>query len=87
MTGSDDSLREYDVDDEEENDTCCDEDLSCDSDANVLRMCAPCEAHGTRNYSCHAETEEHPRHKEFVALSLVELEDRHVHNCSPKEES
>ena len=41
MRSSHDSLCKDEVDDEEEEDACCDEDLCSDSDGYVSRMCAP----------------------------------------------
>lgn len=48
---SDDTLCEYDVDNEEEDDACRDEDLGGDGDSDVCRACGPDDAHDAGNYS------------------------------------
>lgn len=80
----DDPLREDQVDDEKQDHTCCDEDLCCDCYADVGLAAGPDYAHYAGGDSCHAETEHHPGHYEFVAAALVNLEDCHVRN-GPKD--
>ena len=46
MGGSDDPLREDDIDNEEQDDACSDEDLRGDSEGDVLRASSPGDAQG-----------------------------------------
>jgi len=76
--GSDNALREYEVDDEEEDDASSDEDLCRNGDGDASYASRPDETHGAGYYSGHAETEEEARHNEFVAAVEVDLEDYHM---------
>ncbi len=86
MTRSHYPLSEQKVDDEEQDHSSGNEDVGRDSYADVLRSCSPDDAHDHGGDASHAETEHHAGDVEFVASSLVDLEDRHVADGADKEE-
>ena len=71
VPGSDDPLSENHVDDEEEHHTGSDENVGGDRDANIMRIARPDNPHNLSHHACHAETEQHSRHEELVALPLI----------------
>lgn len=71
MRGSNDSLCENQVDDEEQNDSSSHEDLCGNGDSDVGWPSCPNDTHDAGNDASHAEAEHHCRHDEFVTSSVV----------------
>ena len=59
MRGPNDALCEDEVDDEQQDDSRCDEDLGRDGYADVGGTSGPYDAHDTGDDAGHAETEHH----------------------------
>ena len=87
VAGSDDPLSKHQIHNEQQQDAGGHEDVSGDGDADVAWIARPYYAHDLCDYSCHAETEEHGRHDEFVAAPSVDLEYCHVAGGTNYEEN
>ena len=78
MRGSDNPLREDDVDDEKQDHPRSDEDLRRNRDGYGGGSGRPHDPQHARRRSRHAEPELDPRHDELVSATPVQLENGHV---------
>lgn len=78
MTGSYNPLSKKKVDNEEQDHSNCNEDVGRYRYLGTMLSKSPDDAHDHGGGAGHAETEHHAGHDEFVASSLVDLEDGHV---------
>lgn len=80
------ALRKKQIYNEEEQDPRRDEDLRCNGNPYVIWVTGPCDAHGIRDETGHAEAECHGGGDEFVAAAVVALEEGHVGYSRGEEE-
>lgn len=85
MCSSYNSLREYEVDEEQDQDSRVSKDLRCDGDLDIVRIASPDDAHDAGDISSHTESKHQAGHEELVAFALVCLEDEHVARRSKDE--
>lgn len=83
---SDDALGEDEINDKQEDDACCDEDLRRDGNGNVGRPGGPDDSHDAGSDAGHAETKHHSGHDEFMTAPLIQLENGHVGDGAENEE-
>lgn len=80
------SLREDEVDEEENQYAGSHEDLRSYCDRDVVGVAGPDYTKRAGHDSGHAEAERKPGHDEFVSMTLVDLEDGHMANGATDEE-
>lgn len=56
MRSSHNSLREYEVDEEQDQNSCVSEDLRCYSDFDIVRIASPDDAHDAGDGASHTES-------------------------------
>lgn len=83
---SDYPLREDDVDDKQEDHSCCHEDLRRYGDGDLGRPRGPDDSHHAGGDSGHTETKHHSGHDEFMSPPHVQLENGHVGDGAEHEE-
>lgn len=86
MVGAEYPLRKHEVDQEEQQDAGCVEDVRGDGDAGIGRMCRPDETHDQGRDASHGEAEEEDGEDELVPPAQVKLEDEHVQDGRADEE-
>ena len=68
MHSSHNSLREYEVDEEQDQNTRASKDLRCDGDLDVVRIASPDDAHDAGDDSSHTEPKRHAGNEKLVAF-------------------
>lgn len=86
MRGTENSLSEDEVDEEQNQHACRYEDLCSDGDLDVVWVAGRHNSHDHGDDPGHTETKSHGAHNELVTLAVVQLEDGHVSGRASNEE-